>query len=271
MASFACLGDSITSDQVTGIGTLVAQKLQMRCVHNFACGYATCSDWHDGDRNVTRVTLVEPPNTNTDDNVLSNQVRRLLQAVTPKGEPIRWCHPLAGAYALPASVGVGTGAMPTPDVVYVAISTNDGNHPFNQVVDDAEAVLLQPYEQLTRCSIASALRWAVETLQCACPGAAIFVATPLHAVSDQPWMDEATTRRKRDIICHVCQAMGVKVIDSYRESGFTRLVALEHGGVHPDALWKERIAAYVAASIRAKCWLDEDANAVETPSAWTRN
>ena len=29
---FACLGDSITSDQVTGIGTLVAQKLGMTLV-----------------------------------------------------------------------------------------------------------------------------------------------------------------------------------------------------------------------------------------------
>ena len=50
---FACLGDSITSDQVTGIGTLVAQKLGMTLTGNFACGYATRSDWHEGKKNIT--------------------------------------------------------------------------------------------------------------------------------------------------------------------------------------------------------------------------
>ena len=87
---FCCMGDSITSDQVSGIGTMVAHRLNAQEVLNAACGYATCSDWHEGDRNITPVTLIEPPNTNTADNVLSNQVRRVLQALTPKGSIIRW-------------------------------------------------------------------------------------------------------------------------------------------------------------------------------------
>lgn len=74
---FCCMGDSITSDQVSGIGTMVAHRLNAQEVLNAACGYATCSDWHEGDRNITPVTLIEPPNTNTADNVLSNQVRRV--------------------------------------------------------------------------------------------------------------------------------------------------------------------------------------------------
>lgn len=252
MATFACLGDSITSDQVTGIGTVVARKLGASPCGNFACGYATCSDWHDGKRNVTRVTLLEPPNTNTDDNVLSNQVRRLLQAITPRGEVIRWHHPTGGDFSLPAEVGLGLGTLPPPDILYIAISTNDGNHPFNAVMNDAEDVLRQPYEALDRCGIASALRWAIETLRCACPQAAIFVATPLHAVSDQRWMSEECTEEKRAIILRVCQALGVQVIDSFQESGFTPEVAACHGGVHPDEEWKERIACYVADAIRAR-------------------
>lgn len=249
--TFACLGDSITSDQVTGIGTVVAQRLGARLIGNFACGYATCSDWHEGARNVTRVTLDVPPNTNTDDNVLSNQVRRVLQAVTPAGERIRWVHPLAGAFALDEAVGLGLG-LGSPDVIYIAISTNDGNNVRNAVTDDVDAVLAQPYAALDRCSIASALRWAIETLQSACPGAAIFVATPLQACTPQPWMSYETTRLKRDIIVRVCHACGVKVIDSFYESGFSTLIAKGHGEIHPDELWKDRIARYVTASIRSR-------------------
>lgn len=249
--TFACLGDSITSDQVTGIGTVVAHKLGAQLLGNFACGYATCSDWHEGAQNVTRVTLDVPPNTNTDDNVLSNQVRRVLQAVTPAGAPIRWTHPFAGDFVLPQEIGVGLG-LGQPDIIYIAISTNDGNNVRNAVTDDCDAVLAQPYGELTRNSLVSALRWAIETLQSACPGAAIFVATPLQTCTDLAWMSYETTRLKRDVIVRVCRALGVKVIDSFYESGFSRLIAKDHGEVHPDDLWKENIAGFVAAQIRSR-------------------
>lgn len=258
MTTFACLGDSITSDQVTGIGTLVARKLGVKLCGNFACGYATCTDWHDGETNLTHITLAEPPNTNTDDNVLSNQTRRLLQAITPKGETIRWHHPVDGDFSLPREVGVGLGSAPMPDVIYIAISTNDGNHPYNAVADDTDHALALPYRALNRCGLASSLRWTVETLQCACPRAAIFVATPLQAFSDQPWMSYECTLLKRNMLIKVSRAVGVKVIDSFYESGFTQEIARAHGGVHPDELWKERIASYVAASIRAGYRLDTE-------------
>lgn len=170
---FCCMGDSITSDQVSGIGTMVAHRLNAQEVLNAACGYATCSDWHEGDRNITPVTLIEPPNTNTADNVLSNQVRRVLQALTPKGSIIRWT--VDGVeYAIPAEIGIGTGTLSTPDVIYIAISTNDGNQPENAPADDFAAVCELPYAALTRTSMASALLWAVRTLQTVCPNAAIF-------------------------------------------------------------------------------------------------
>ena len=146
---FCCMGDSITSDQVSGIGTMVAHRLNAQEVLNAACGYATCSDWHEGDRNITPVTLIEPPNTNTADNVLSNQVRRVLQALTPKGSIIRWT--VDGIeYAIPAEIGVGTGTLSTPDVIYIAISSNDGNQPENAPADDFAAVCELPYADLTR-------------------------------------------------------------------------------------------------------------------------
>lgn len=248
---FACLGDSITSEQVTGIGTMVAQRLGARLLGNFACGYATCSDWHDGGASLTPVTPAIPPNTNTADNVLSNQVRRLLMAAAPRGEAVRWRHPMGGDFALDG-LWRGEGG-PAPDVIYVAISTNDGNQPMNAVADDTDAVLLQPYAELDRCSLASALRWAVETLQSAFPYAQLFVATPLQTFTDLPWMSYESTLLKRDIICRVCRHLGVKVIDSFYESGFSRLIARDHGEVHPDPVWASRIADFVAASIRSRC------------------
>lgn len=248
--TFCCLGDSITSDQVTGIGTVVARKLGAARWLNAACGYATCTDWHDGPVNVTPMTLVEPPNTNTADNVLSNQVRRVLQALTPAGEVIRW--QVDGmAYALPKEVGVGTGALPQLDVIYIAVSTNDGNHPFNTVQDDFAQVKGQPYAALTRSSLASALRWAVQTLQAACPGARIFVATPLQTWTDMPHMSHESGLLKRRLVKEVCRLTGACCIDSFMESGFTAEVARLHGEVHPDEEWKERIACFVAEKIAA--------------------
>ena len=249
--SFCCLGDSITSDQVTGIGTVVAHKLGAAHLLNAACGYATCSDWHDGDVNVTPVTLVEPPNTNTADNVLSNQVRRVLQAVTPAGQSVRWA--VDGVeYALDPAIVLGTGTLPLPDVIYIAISTNDGNHPFNAVSDDFAPAAAQPYAQLTRNSLSSALRWAVETLRAACPQARIFVATPLQTFTDMPHMSHENGLLKRRLVMDVCRLTGADCIDSFLDSGFDAAVAREHGEVHPDEEWKERIADFVARQI-AEC------------------
>jgi len=245
---FACLGDSITSDQVTGIGTLVAQKLNAQLVGNFATGYATCSDWHDGDRNMTTVTLEVPPNTNTDDNVLSNQVRRLLQAVTPDGSAVQWCHPVGGTFGIDGATGCG---LPVPDIIYIAISTNDGNQPYNAVLDDLDRVCAAAYADLTRNSLCSALRWAIETLQCVCPQASIYVATPLQTCCEQEWMSFENTLQKRNMIVQIAELCGVRIIDSFYDSGFTEEVARDHGEIHPDPEWKERIADFVAERIRA--------------------
>lgn len=248
ITTFCCLGDSITSDQVTGIGTLVAKKLHATQCMNAACGYATGTDWHEGARNITPITLVEPPNTNTADNVLSNQIRRVLQALTPPGQRITWT--VEGReYALPEETGLGTGTLTTPDVVYIAISTNDGNQVQNAPVDDFEAVKALPYAALDRTSLASALLWAVKTLQAVCPGAEIFLATPLQTCTDLVWMDDAHGRMKRHVIQQVAQHTGVHCIDSFYGSGFDREVARLHGEVHPDEEWKEKIADFVATEI----------------------
>ncbi len=249
ISTFCCLGDSITSDQVTGIGTLVGQLLGAKRCMNAACGFATCSDWHRGRTSLTPLTLEIPQNTNTADNTLSNQVRRVLQALTPPGEIIRW-RAAGREEALPAAVGLGTGTLGPVDVFYLAVGTNDGNQPENAFTDaGTEDVLAAPYAALDRCGYASALRWAIETLHAACPKAEIFVATPLQACTDAPWMSHATGLRKRAVTLRVARACGVHAIDSFMDSGFDEQVARDHGEVHPDEEWKERIAHFVAERI----------------------
>lgn len=245
--SFCCLGDSITSDQVTGIGTVVARKLRAAHCFNAACGYATCTDWHEGRRNVTPITLLEPPNTNTADNVLSNQVRRVLQAITPAGAAIRWTVDNL-EYTLPGFVGTGT--LPTPDVLYIAIGTNDGNNPRNVPTDDFAAASAFPYALQERCGFASSLIWAIRTLQAACPEARVYVATPLQtSLPDTTHMGPTAGRLKRSLVMAACGLCGVTCIDSFLLSGFTAEVAAHHGEVHPDDEWKERIATFLADSI----------------------
>ena len=122
---YACLGDSITSEQVTGIGTMVCRKLGMELLGNFAFGWATGSDWHDGEETLTPCCLEDLPNEFSPKNVLSNQVRRLLKAAEDKGR--------------------------SPRVIYIAISTNDGARDWREespvpLEDDTEQVCRKEYE-----------------------------------------------------------------------------------------------------------------------------
>lgn len=228
---FACLGDSITSEQVTGIGTRICHRLQMELFGNFACGWATCSDWHKGEETLTVSYLGEQPNCFCAENVLSNQVLRLLKAVEERGR--------------------------TPQVIYIAIGGNDGARDWCEespvpVTDDTALVCGQRYEELTRRSLASALRWAVETLRKGCPEAAVFVASPLQAYVSEETEDSFSREKllaKREIIRKICEFCRVEWIDSYYESGFTEEIAREHGEVHPDEEWAEKIAAYAAGRI----------------------
>jgi Lysophospholipase L1 and related esterases len=249
---YACFGDSITSDQVSGIGTLVANYLNLSIVGNFATGYATCSDWHSDSINTTTVTLSEPQNTNTNDNVLSNQVRRMLQHTTETDQQIIWSHPKDGEFSLSTELGVGLGHVTDlPDIIYIAVGTNDGNNTENAVMDDTDIVFSQSYSQLTRNSIASSLRWAVETLRSAYPKAKILVASPLQTDSEFSWMSFSEEKKKRDIIDKVCQFCAVHFIDSFSKSGFSSMMAniLSVDGIHPNEEGKNLIKNYVANEI----------------------
>lgn len=229
---FACLGDSITSEQVTGIGTLVCRKLGMPLYGNFACGWATGSDWHRGEEVLTKVSLEEQISCFCSENVLSNQVLRLLHQAHETG-----CK---------------------PEIVYIAISANDGatgGYAWDSpvpLVDDADFVCDLDYHQLTRTSLAGALRWAVETIQRNFSDTRICAASPLQAYApgyEEGALSEQVLLLKREIIRKVCIRCGITFIDSYYESGFTKEIAKNHGEVHPDEEWAYRISDYVAGKI----------------------
>ena len=254
---YACLGDSITSDQVVGIGTLVNDILNTHLVGNFACGYAICSNWHTGDTDESPQSFVVPQNTNTADNVLMNQVLRLLQWTTALDAQVTWTHPVAGAYSVSEAIGTGLGHTDDiPDVIYIAIGVNDGRNAKNLFVDDADAVMSSTYADLTKCSYASALRWAIETLNSAYPNAQIFVASPLFTNENDGTSNGHHNRgaiiAKREVSKKIANYCNAFFIDSTFESGYTVLAATQVNNIHPNGRYKNIIGRYVANEIKRR-------------------
>lgn len=123
----------------------------------------------------------------------------------------------------------------------------------NGIITLTETVFGQTYAELTRMSIASALRWAIETLQCVYPKAKIFVASPLQTSRKEGNFSYNSNLQKRNIIEKVCQFCSVEFIDSFSRSGYSTFRANDNGdGIHPGADWKERIAQFVANEIKNK-------------------
>lgn len=196
---FACMGDSITSNQVTNIGDLVRQKINGVYLQesekdsdenvgnittefgNLACGWAKmCDVWSNGE-NTTPYRLLKSPNTGEAYNVLSNQVLRLAQHTTALGEQVIITAPDGTSIEIPTELGTGKGYTDDkPDVIYIAISTNDSWSYVGE--NDWLTVREQKFNELKRNTIPSALRWAIIALQSLYPSAFIFVCTPLQKI-----------------------------------------------------------------------------------------
>lgn len=251
----ATLGDSITADDYCKIGTIIQNILGVYRVGNFAVGGSTCADAQNGS-DIDLVNTTSSEIGNNDVNVLSNQVRRLLAHTTKAGQQIKWTHALDGAFSIPTEKGTGIGIEEdVPDIVYIAISVNDGGERTGTIVDDCETVFEQSYKDLTKKSIASGLRWAIETLRSAYPNVQIFVATPLWTGSNYVYAQYSSQKLKAEIIKKVANFCSVKVIDSQSESGFTKVDALSGADsvyIHPDKKYRWNIGKYVANEIENK-------------------
>lgn len=264
---FACLGDSLTSDEVTGIGTVVCKKLGMKMVGNFAHGNSTCSNWQKNGLDITPVDINIPFDFCGPVNCLSNQVYGLLAHTAPYGEPIRWTHPVDGSFEIGIAGKGHTDDI--PDIIYIAFGANDGKSSEGgqsptPITDDAESVYLKPYSKLDKLSIASSLRWAIETLQSAYPFAMIFVASVMQANSDilHAAFDYPVLIKKREIIRKACLYSSVRFVDLFGKSGFSRMYAKAEGddiGIHPKEKQRNRIANFIVHEIEKEYYeLDKE-------------
>ena len=255
---YMCFGDSIISDDVTGLGTSINATLQTTLVGNYAYGNASCSDYYSGSTNQTTESSANPNNQKVNYNVLSNQVRRALCSATATGQNVTFTHPVAGQITLDTSIWHGTGSTANkPDVIYICIGLNDGSTDTTKVKDDIIEVLKQPYSSLTRIGMASALRWAIETLQSAFPNATIFVSAPFGVGSPAntaTWRTYDAIRQKQDIARAVASFCGVKFIDAGQNGKFSgALFATKDyyttDGVHPNNTGKALLTTYVSSVI----------------------
>lgn len=236
----ATLGDSITAISNCNIGQLMTAYLHAHLINNFAVGSAYAADLPNTEIDFTFTQGAYTPN-----NVLSNQVRRLLRWTTPEGEQITWTHPIDGEFSIDTSIGTGLGNTDDiPDIIYIAIGINDASE---KIDTDLDAIVNASYSDLTRLTMGSAYRWAIETLQSAYPNAMILLASPLFTSS------RALDRIKRgDVVKYVCASVGVNYIPSREDSGYTNLIADDNGQLHPNRAWSNKIAKFVAKNIEDK-------------------
>ena len=243
---FVCMGDSITSNQVSGIGTLVASYLGCELIDNYAVGSATLAN---GDNFIYSIDIAN--NTATPYNTLVNQVVRLLQRTTELNQQITWTHQETGtAYSIPTNVATGLGhTEDIPDIIYIAAGINDS---IDNVESDPSIVMSQNYSNLDKKTFASALRWIVETLRAAYPKVQIFVATPLFTGTNDtvPNYNRTAVLTKRQSIINACVANSVYCIDSTMKSGYTnQIAAINSQGIHPRSYYKCMIAKFIQKEI----------------------
>lgn len=249
---FACFGDSIWSDDVCKIGTMIPDFIGLKLVGNFAIGAATASDWKDTyGTNISPISLARAKNASSAENTLSNQVRRLLQWTTPSGEQISWKHPTAGTFSIPTSYGTGLGhTSDVPDIIGISIGVNDGYIPQVQFAPNTDFSLALAYKDLQGIvNMVTGLRWAIETLQSAYPFAQIFLFTPFQcAMKQSNNYTYDITKQKAEVIRKVGEFESVPVIDQFRESGLNQTVitANSNEGLHPNYTYARRAAAFDA-------------------------
>lgn len=249
-------GDSIIADDFAGIGTKIAEVGNMTLVKNWAHGGSTASDWKLNGEDISPIELDFTDMYTGAANVLANQVRAALQYTTKLNEQITWTHPIDGNFSIATTYGVGLGHEDEkPDIILISSCTNDGHSEQGGtkttfVDDDVSEVIGQSYSQLTRMSIASGIRWAVETLQCAYPTAIIFVNSPFQAgnegvTTDPVAFSYSAGDTKRQIVEKISRFCSTHYIDSFSESGYSFFVAQNGGGIHPNGINRYNIAKFL--------------------------
>ena len=262
----AVMGDSIMASDVTNTGGALNAKLGTTLLStdtdilfgNLACGWVTLVDWVKDGVNLSTPTFAkQPSNTPTAVNCVTNQLRRLLQHTTAKGEQVKWTHPTEGGeYALPTDVGVDEGYIhDIPDIIFISACTNDwnaGDHTCKKqmVKDDFEVVITQRYSELDCGTFASCIRWIIETLKINYPKAHIIFGNILQTTLRGGY---TSCMEKSELIEKICRWEGIPVIDELHESGIGggSIDFLTRDKLHPNDIGRDLLSSFIAGKIKA--------------------
>lgn len=240
------LGDSITQDANSWVRQAI--PLMGGILLNLAVSGARA-----GDLSGTAINLSPTPGTNSPDNVLSNQVRRAAQATFALGAEITWTHPVTGeVFGVPTSIGTGTATFGTPDLIIIAIGTNDTVYS-----GDFSTVKDLPLSSLPNTQLTGGLRWAVENLMILYPNAQILISTPIQS---QPGGTRPfdVTKTKRQRIVEVAEYYSITLIDAFYESGISEKFEVAGNGryladgLHPNNNGKAKMRDFLINELNKK-------------------
>ncbi len=220
----AILGDSqdVNTWQATAISTLLLDS-----VINVAKSGARHNDLAGTAVNLTTYGDV------SDDNCLSNQVRRLVQDSFALGAQITWTHPITG-YVTTIDIGKGVGlGLTPPDLIYIKMGENGAQGALSDA--DFATAIATTYGSLDRLNQFTALQWAIDTLNIVFPTVPVFIVTPINSISTY-----ATMRIRADLSIRMAKYKSCPVINVFDEMGMNRDLENASGdgqyttdGIHP--------------------------------------
>lgn len=170
---------------------------------------------------------------NNTNNVISNQVLRLLQMVVPEGTviPETEGEPFHSDTPAPLVGHKQAGSDFDPFLVIISCGTNDSG---NGVIGDISE-LEKPYNEANRETLYGAINWAVSAIRKYCPDTQIMLLTPIQRAPLPPRLPLFV-----EAIQRAGEKLGCPTIDMYNESGITTEVETQghkylYDGLHPNA------------------------------------
>lgn len=241
-ANVVCLGDSITwlgGDDCMGMQnpsrgwtTYFKNMVSPKSIVSYARSGATWS--HTAN---TQYDITENTGSLSDDNVIYNQINRLLAAVSG-------------------------GTQATPDIIIIAAGTNDAWYPASrpdalsvdadtEFADTSGYITSQAVGTLT--SIAAAMRYDIELLKTNFPNCQVFVTTPLQSKA----FTLAKCFNVGQLIKDCAKYLSVECIDQAAEAGIYRAqenvgYLFTYDGTHTSALGAKMVGQFLAKKVLAE-------------------
>lgn len=222
------MGNSITAPS-NSWAWVTAQHFGMELT-NLAVSAARWIDYPQTAVDTNASPIYDGDNSN---NVISNQVFRLLQMVVPEGEVIPEADgkPFHSNTPSPLTGMRKADSTFAPFLVIISCGTNDSG---NGVIGDISE-LEKPYNEANRETLYGAINWAVSAIRKYCPDTQIMLLTPIQRAPLPPRLPLFV-----EAIQRAGEKLGCPTIDMYNESGITTEVETQghkylYDGLHPNA------------------------------------